>query len=68
MVHLWVGQKVTPITLIVRQNQPLKVKNPHKKHKNRTKSKKIRTRSTNDLKNTITILMEPPALPAAWIG
>jgi hypothetical protein len=26
MVHAWVDQKVMPINLIVRQNQPLKVK------------------------------------------
>ncbi len=33
MVHTCVGQKVTPINLIVRQNQPLKVKKSAQKHK-----------------------------------
>jgi hypothetical protein len=51
MAHAWVGQKVTPIILIVRQN-PLKVK---------------KSKSTNDLTNTITMLMEPIAPPLAWI-
>jgi hypothetical protein len=53
MVHTYVDQKVMPINLIVRQNQPLKVKN--------------RTKSTNDLTNTITMVMELLAPPAAWI-
>jgi hypothetical protein len=52
VVHTCVYQKVTPINLIVRQNQPLKVK-------------KICTKSTNDLTNTITMVMEPLAPPAA---
>jgi hypothetical protein len=31
MVHAWVGQKVIPINLIVRQNQPLEVKKSSQK-------------------------------------
>jgi hypothetical protein len=52
VVHTCVGQKEIPINLIVLQNQSLKIK-------------KIRTKSTNDLTKTVTMVMEPLAPLAA---
>jgi hypothetical protein len=54
MVHTKVHQKVMNFNLIVRQKHPLK-------------KKRICTKSTNDLADTITMVMELFAPLAAWI-